>query len=114
MGSLTLAGLSITLCPTGKMPQCRRCHQSRSGRDQNGGLSSLREPARSQIAIVFFAGHGLQFEGRNRSRCVPGGSIPEVMTDMDTSRRLPQESDCDATRAGAGRAVEASGLAAPS
>ena len=37
----------------------------RTGRDQNGGLSSLREPGRSQVAIVFFAGHGVRIEGRN-------------------------------------------------
>jgi uncharacterized caspase-like protein len=95
----------------------------------------LREAARSQVAIVYYAGHGVQIDGRNwlvpvDAQLRPGGSITETMTDMDTimaglddqlrtnifildaCRNNPMAPQVAA--AGVGRAIEASGLAAPS
>jgi len=49
----------------------------------------LREAARAQIALVYYAGHGVQIGGRNYLipvdvRMQPGHSITEGMVDMDT------------------------------
>ncbi|MCP4615782.1 MAG: tetratricopeptide repeat protein [Bradyrhizobium sp.] len=95
----------------------------------------LREAARSQVAIVYYAGHGVQIDGRNwlipvDAQLRPGSSITDMMTDMDTimaglddqlrtnilildaCRNNPMAPQIAST--GAGRAIEASGLAAPS
>ncbi|UFX47805.1 caspase family protein [Bradyrhizobium sp. 41S5] len=49
----------------------------------------LREAARSQIAVVYYAGHGVQVEGRNYLVPVDiefkaGGRMTDAMVDMDT------------------------------
>ncbi|MGY3489000.1 tetratricopeptide (TPR) repeat protein [Bradyrhizobium sp. USDA 4011] len=49
----------------------------------------LREAARSQIAVVYYAGHGVQVDGRNYLVPVdiefkPGGRMTDAMVDMDT------------------------------
>ncbi len=49
----------------------------------------LREAARAQIALVYYAGHGVQIGGRNYLipvdvRMQPGHDITEGMVDMDT------------------------------
>jgi uncharacterized caspase-like protein len=49
----------------------------------------LRDAARAQIAVVYYAGHGVQIDGRNYlkpvdARLVPGHKITESMIDMDT------------------------------
>ena len=49
----------------------------------------LREAARAQIAVVYYAGHGVQIDGRNYlvpvdARLQEGHSITETMVDMDT------------------------------
>jgi hypothetical protein len=49
----------------------------------------LREAARAQIALVYYAGHGVQIDGRNYLIPVdvelkPGASVIEAMIDMDT------------------------------
>ncbi len=50
----------------------------------------LRTAARAQTALVYYAGHGVQFDGRNYLVPVdvqlkPGGNLTEAMIDMDTS-----------------------------
>ena len=63
----------------------------------------LREAARAQIAVIYYAGHGVQIDGRNYLvpvdvRLQAGGNVTETMIDMDTIlaglddqvRRLPQ------------------------
>jgi tetratricopeptide (TPR) repeat protein len=49
----------------------------------------LREAARAQVALVYYAGHGVQIDGRNYLvpvdvRLQGGADITEAMTDMDT------------------------------
>ena len=49
----------------------------------------LREAARAQIALVYYAGHGVQIGGHNYLipvdvRMQPGHSLTEGMVDMDT------------------------------
>jgi Tfp pilus assembly protein PilF len=49
----------------------------------------LREAARAQVALVYYAGHGVQIDGRNYLvpvdvRLQAGANITEAMTDMDT------------------------------
>jgi Tfp pilus assembly protein PilF len=49
----------------------------------------LREAARAQIAVVYYAGHGVQVDGRNYLIPVdvelkPGSSMTDAMIDMDT------------------------------
>lgn len=49
----------------------------------------LREAARAQIAVVYYAGHGVQVDGRNYLIPVdvalkPGTAMTEAMIDMDT------------------------------
>jgi tetratricopeptide (TPR) repeat protein len=49
----------------------------------------LREAARAQVALVYYAGHGVQIDGRNYLvpvdvRLQGGAGITEAMTDMDT------------------------------
>ena len=49
----------------------------------------LREAARAQVALVYYAGHGVQIGGRNYLipvdvRMQPGHSLTEGMVDMDT------------------------------
>jgi tetratricopeptide (TPR) repeat protein len=95
----------------------------------------LREAARAQVAVVYYAGHGVQVDGRNYLIPVdvelkPGASMTEAMIDMDTimaglddqirtnilifdaCRNNPMAQQ--AVSAGANRGIEgASGLAAP-
>ncbi|MBR0846748.1 caspase family protein [Bradyrhizobium diazoefficiens] len=95
----------------------------------------LREAARAQVALVYYAGHGVQVDGRNYLIPVDvelkaGSSMTEAMIDMDTimaglddqvrtnilifdaCRNNPMAQQVAA--AGANRAIEgASGLAAP-
>jgi len=49
----------------------------------------LREAARAQIAVIYYAGHGVQIDGRNYlvpvdARLQAGGNMTEAMIDMDT------------------------------
>ncbi|MFT4116932.1 caspase family protein [Bradyrhizobium sp.] len=49
----------------------------------------LRQAARAQVAVVYYAGHGVQVDGRNYLIPVdvelkPGASMTEAMIDMDT------------------------------
>jgi uncharacterized caspase-like protein len=49
----------------------------------------LREAVRAQIALVYYAGHGVQIDGRNYlvpvdAQLQPGGKITDGMIDMDT------------------------------
>jgi tetratricopeptide (TPR) repeat protein len=49
----------------------------------------LREAARAQIAVIYYAGHGVQIDGRNYLvpvdvRLQAGGNLTETMIDMDT------------------------------
>jgi uncharacterized caspase-like protein len=49
----------------------------------------LREAARAQIAVVYYAGHGVQISGRNYlipvdAKREPGHNITETMIDLDT------------------------------
>jgi len=95
----------------------------------------LREAARAQVALVYYAGHGVQIDGRNYLVPVDvqlqaGASMTEAMTDMDTilaglddqvrtnilifdaCRNNPMAQQV--ASAGPSRAIEAgSGLAAP-
>ena len=95
----------------------------------------LREAARAQVAVVYYAGHGVQVDGRNYLIPVdvalkPGASMTEAMIDMDTimaglddqvrtnilifdaCRNNPMAQQV--ASAGANRAIEGvSGLAAP-
>lgn len=95
----------------------------------------LREAARAQVALVYYAGHGVQIEGRNYLIPIdvalkPGADMTEAMIDMDTimaglddqvrtnilifdaCRNNPMARQ--AASAGAHRGIEdASGLAAP-
>jgi tetratricopeptide (TPR) repeat protein len=95
----------------------------------------LREAAHAQIAVVYYAGHGVQIDGRNYLvpvdvRLQPGAGMTEAMIDMDTILAGLDDQVrtniliLDACRnnptapqvasAGPSRAVEAgSGLAAP-
>ena len=103
---------------------------------QNMIREFLRDAARSQVAIVYYAGHGVQVDGRNYlvpvdAQLKPGGSMTDVMMDMDSimaglddqlrtnifildaCRNNPMAPQV--TAAAAGRAIEAGvGLAAPS
>ncbi|MDA9519303.1 peptidase C14, caspase catalytic subunit p20 [Bradyrhizobium sp. CCBAU 11434] len=96
----------------------------------------LREAARAQVALVYYAGHGVQIDSRNYLIPVdvalkPGSSITEAMIDMDTimaglddqvrtnilifdaCRNNPMAQQV--ANAGGSRGIEgASGLAAPS
>jgi uncharacterized caspase-like protein len=95
----------------------------------------LREAARSQVAIVYNAGHGVQIDGRNYlvpadAQLKPGGSLTDTMMDMDTIMAGLDDQlrtnilILDACRnnpmapqvasAGANRAIAGGGLAAPS
>ena len=95
----------------------------------------LREAARAQVAVVYYAGHGVQIDGRNYLIPVDvrlaGGGITDGMIDMDTIMAGLDDQVrtniliLDACRnnpiaeqvasAGPDRAIEAgSGLAAPS
>jgi len=95
----------------------------------------LREAARAQVALVYYAGHGVQIDGRNYLvpvdvRLQAGASMTEAMIDMDTilaglddqvrtnilildaCRNNPMAQQV--ASAGPNRAIEAgSGLAAP-
>ena len=95
----------------------------------------LRAAARAQVAVVYYAGHGVQVDGRNYLIPVdvelkPGTGMTEAMIDMDTimaglddqvrtnilifdaCRNNPMAQQVAST--GANRAIEgASGLAAP-
>ena len=95
----------------------------------------LREAARAQVAVVYYAGHGVQINGRNYLipvdvRLQGGGTFTDGMVDMDTilaglddqvrtnilifdaCRNNPLEQQV--ASAGPNRAIEAgSGLAAP-
>lgn len=95
----------------------------------------LREAARAQVAVVYYAGHGVQVDGRNYLIPVDvalkaGSSMTEAMIDMDTimaglddqvrtnilifdaCRNNPMAQQV--ASAGSNRAIEgASGLAAP-
>ncbi|WP_441237316.1 caspase family protein [Bradyrhizobium sp. 930_D9_N1_4] len=95
----------------------------------------LREAARAQVAVVYYAGHGVQVDGRNYLIPVdvalkPGASMTDAMIDMDTimaglddqirtnilifdaCRNNPMAQQV--ASAGSSRAIEgASGLAAP-
>src|SRR6202047_796806 len=49
----------------------------------------LREAARAQVALVYYAGHGVQIDGRNYLvpgdvRLQGGGNFTDGMVDMDT------------------------------
>jgi len=49
----------------------------------------LREAARAQVAVVYYAGHGVQIDGRNYLmpvdvRLQPGSTMTDSMIDMDT------------------------------
>lgn len=49
----------------------------------------LREAARAQVAVVYYAGHGVQIDGRNYLVPIdiqlrPGSGVTETMMDMDT------------------------------
>jgi Tfp pilus assembly protein PilF len=49
----------------------------------------LREAARAQVAVVYYAGHGVQIDGRNYLvpvdlRLQAGGNLTDGMVDMDT------------------------------
>jgi uncharacterized caspase-like protein len=49
----------------------------------------LREAVRAQVAVVYYAGHGVQIDGRNYLVPVdvqlrPGSGVTEAMMDMDT------------------------------
>ena len=102
---------------------------------QNMIREFLRDAARSQVAIVYYAGHGVQIDGRNwlipvDAQLKPGGSITDMMMDMDTIMAGLDDQlrtnilILDACRnnpmapqvasAGAGRGIEGGGLAAPS
>ncbi|WP_298875263.1 caspase family protein [uncultured Bradyrhizobium sp.] len=96
----------------------------------------LREAARAQVALVYYAGHGVQIDGRNYLIPVdvelkPGTGMTEAMIDMDTimaglddqvrtnilifdaCRNNPMAQQV--ANAGSSRGIEgASGLAAPS
>jgi Tfp pilus assembly protein PilF len=96
----------------------------------------LREAARAQVAVVYYAGHGVQIDGRNYLipvdvRLAGGGNLTDGMVDMDTILAALDDQVrtniliFDACRnnpvarqvasAAPGRAIEAgSGLAAPS
>jgi len=101
---------------------------------QNMIREFLRDAARSQVAIVYYAGHGVQIDGRNYlvpidAQLKPGGSLTDTMMDMDTIMAGLDDQlrtnilILDACRnnpmapqvvsAGAGRAIEGGGLAAP-
>ncbi len=102
---------------------------------QNMIREFLRDAARSQVAIVYYAGHGVQIDGRNwlipvDAQLKAGGSITDMMTDMDTIMAGLDDQlrtnilILDACRnnpmapqvasAGSGRGIEGGGLAAPS
>ncbi|NPU67603.1 tetratricopeptide repeat protein [Bradyrhizobium sp. 83012] len=96
----------------------------------------LREATRAQVAVVFYAGHGVQIDGRNY--LVPtdiafaaGSSVTAEMVDMDQilaglddqvrtnilildACRNNPFAPPDAAGTGASRSLSASGLAAPS
>lgn len=102
---------------------------------QNTIREFLRDAARSQVAIVYYAGHGVQIDGRNYlvpvdAQLKPGSSMSETMMDLDTimaglddqlrtnilildaCRNNPMAPQVASV--GKGRAIEAGGLAAPS
>jgi uncharacterized caspase-like protein len=96
----------------------------------------LRDAARAQVVVVYYAGHGVQVDGRNYLIPVdvelkPGAGMTEAMIDMDTimaglddqvrtnilifdaCRNNPMAQQVAST--GSSRGIEgASGLAAPS
>ena len=56
---------------------------------QNMIREFLRDAARSQVAIVYYAGHGVQIDGRNYlvpvdAQLMPGGRLTYTMMDMGT------------------------------
>jgi uncharacterized caspase-like protein len=56
---------------------------------QNTTRDFLRDAARAQVALVYYAGHGVQIDGRKYLvpvdlRLLPGADITAGMTDMDT------------------------------
>jgi uncharacterized caspase-like protein len=95
----------------------------------------LRDAARAQVAVVYYAGHGVQIDGRNYLvpvdvQLTAGGNITDGMIDMDTILAGLDDQVCtnililDACRnnpleqrvasAGSNRAIEGGpGLAAP-
>ncbi|HSS84290.1 MAG TPA: caspase family protein, partial [Reyranella sp.] len=102
---------------------------------QNMIREFLRDAARSQVAIVYYAGHGVQIDGRNYlvpvdAQLKQGGSLTDTMMDMDTimaglgdqlrtnilildaCRNNPMAPQVAST--GTGRGIEGGGLAAPS
>jgi tetratricopeptide (TPR) repeat protein len=102
---------------------------------QNMIREFLRDATRSQVAIVYYAGHGVQIDGRNYlvpvdAQLKQGGSLTDTMMDMDTimaglddqlrtnifildaCRNNPMAPQVASI--GAGRAIEGDGLAAPS
>jgi tetratricopeptide (TPR) repeat protein len=102
---------------------------------QNMIREFLRDAARSQVAIVYYAGHGVQVDGRNYlvpvdAQLKQGGSLTDTMMDMDTIMAGLDDQlrtnilILDACRnnpmapqvasAGVGGAIEGGGLAAPS
>jgi tetratricopeptide (TPR) repeat protein len=102
---------------------------------QNMIREFLRDAARSQVAIVYYAGHGVQIDGRNYlvpvdAQLKAGGSLTDTMMDMDTIMAGLDDQlrtnilILDACRnnpmapqmasAGTNRAIEGGGLAAPS
>lgn len=101
---------------------------------QNTIREFLRDAARSQVAIVYYAGHGVQIDGRNYlvpvdAQLKAGASLTDTMMDMDTilaglddqlrtnilildaCRNNPMAAQ--AAAAGTGRGLEGGGLAAP-
>src|SRR3954463_12658651 len=99
----------------------------------------LREAARAQVALVYYAGHGVQVDGRNYLVPVdvqfqPGAKMTDAMMDMDTimaglndqvrtnilildacrnNPMAPQVASAGANRAIEGGIDAGSGLAAP-
>ncbi len=95
----------------------------------------LRDAARAQVALVYYAGHGVQIDGRNYLipvdvRLAGGGHLTDGMVDMDTILAALDDQvrtnilifdacrnnplDKQVASAGPHRAIEAgSGLAAP-
>ena len=56
---------------------------------QNMARDFLRDAARAQTALLYYAGHGVQIDGRNYLvpvdvQLLPGGNLTAAMTDMDT------------------------------
>jgi tetratricopeptide (TPR) repeat protein len=102
---------------------------------QNMIREFLRDATRSQVAIVYYAGHGVQIDGRNYlvpvdAELKQGASLTATMMDLDTimaglgDQLRTNILILDACRnnpmapqvasAGTGRAIDGGGLAAPS